>query len=346
MATNPTITPEQVFITDGYPDLTYVSQGGGRSEAELKEGLAQANKVISIVGESKTGKTTLCDSVFGRKPGVDKILITGDRIENEYSLWSEAFRQLQSPVTSGYANNSLGETIDLLIQRGLPVLLDDFHYVKRDLQKKICQQMKNAATRGLRFVVLNTPHRVDDPVRSNSDMSGRFFEVNLRFWSEDDLMQIGAKGFSKLGLKVSEDVLQILAREALRSPQLMQTLCLETCRVLPFDIPFEHQEVTGTSFDLQNVKDKAVRSYNNSTPLDFLRNGPEERGSPRNIYNLRDGSEGGRLRNPCARLGCQPTISHNQLGRFEGTCREPRWLRCETTEHTDGARKHADAVQR
>jgi hypothetical protein len=177
-------------------------------------------------------------------------------------------------------------------------------------------------------------------------MSGRFFEVNLRFWSEDDLMQIGAKGFSKLGLKVSEDVLQILAREALRSPQLMQTLCLETCRVLPFDIPFEHQEVTGTSFDLQNVKDKAVRSYNNSTPLDFLRNGPEERGSPRNIYNLRDGSEGGRLRNPCARLGCQPTISHNQLGRFEGTCREPRWLRCETTEHTDGARKHADAVQR
>ena len=173
MANDSTLTPEKVFITDGFPDLTYVSQGGGVPEANLKEGLAQANKVISIVGESKTGKTTLCDNVFGKKPGLDKILVTGDRIENEQSLWSEAFRQLQSPITSGYANNTVGETIDLLIARGLPVIIDDFHYVKKDLQQGICRQMKNAASRGLRFVVLNTPHRVDDPVRSNPDTRPR-----------------------------------------------------------------------------------------------------------------------------------------------------------------------------
>ena len=258
----------------------------------MKEGIAQANKIISIVGESKTGKTTLCDNVFGKKIGIDKILVTGDRIENEHSLWSEAFRQLQSPITSGYANNTVGETIDLLIDKQLPVILDDFHYVKKELQYGICRQMKNAASRGLRFVVLNTPHRVDDPVRSNPDMSGRFFEVNLGFWTEADLMQIGKKGFEQLGLRVSDDVLQNLARESLRSPQLMQTLCLETCRVLSADIPFEHQEINSQSFDLQKVKEKAVRSYNHSTSLDFLRNGPEERGSPRNIYKLNDGSEG------------------------------------------------------
>jgi|GEM_PF-5997550 len=285
---NPAITPEQVFVTDGFPDLTYVGQAGGRLETELKEGLAQANKIVSIVGESKTGKTTLCDKIFGK----ERILVTGDRIENEYSLWSDAFRQLQSPVTSGYANNSVGETIDLLIKRGLPVVLDDFHYVKRELQGAICRQMKNAASRGLRFIVLNTPHRVDDPIRSNPDMSGRFFEVNVGFWSENDLTQIGLKGFAKLGLKVAEEVIRVLSSEALRSPQLMQTLCLETCRVLSADVPFEHQEVTMLNFDLQKIKDKAVRSYNYSTPLDSLRNGPEERGSPRNIYLLTDGAEG------------------------------------------------------
>jgi hypothetical protein len=292
MATGSQITPELVFVTDGFPDLTYVLQAGGVPEANLKEGISQANKIISIVGESKTGKTTLCDSVFGKKPGIDKILVTGDRIENEHSLWSEAFRQLQTPVTSSYANNTVGETIDLLIARQLPVILDDFHYVAKDLQNGICRQMKNAASRGLRFVVLNTPHRVDDPIRSNPDMSGRFFEVNLGFWSEVDLMQIGRKGFEKLDLRVSDEVLQILARESLRSPQLMQTLCLETCRVLSPDTPYEHQEINAASFDLQKVKDKAVRSYNHSTPLDFLRNGPEERGSPRNIYSLNDGSQG------------------------------------------------------
>jgi len=28
------LTPEKVFITDGFPDLTYVSQGGGQREKE------------------------------------------------------------------------------------------------------------------------------------------------------------------------------------------------------------------------------------------------------------------------------------------------------------------------
>jgi hypothetical protein len=123
-------------------------------------------------------------------------------------------------------------------------------------------------------------------------MSGRFFEVNVGFWSDADLMLIGKKGFEKLHLKVSDEVLQVLAKEALRSPQLMQTLCLETCRVLSPDTPFEHQEVNVNNFDLLKVKDKAVRSYNYSTPLDFLRNGPDERGSPRIIYQLVDGTDG------------------------------------------------------
>jgi len=286
------LTPEQVFVTDGFPELTYVNQAGGQPEADLRDGFAQANKIISIVGESKTGKTTLCDKNFGKHLGKNKILVTGDRIDTAHGLWSEAFRQIGEPITSGFAHNPPGETIDRLITRGLPVIIDDFHYVERSVQVGICQQMKNAAGRGLRFIVLNTPHRGDDPIRSNSDLGGRFFGVDLKFWNEDDLKKIGLKGFPKVGLKVGDEVLTMLAREALRSPQLMQTLCLETCRTLRQDLPYEQQVVTSRTFDLQKVKERTLRSYNYSTQLHYLREGPDERGSPRNMFTFKDGSTG------------------------------------------------------
>jgi len=281
-------TPEQVFITDGYPELTYVNQAGGKPEAELQEGLGQANKIISIVGASKTGKSTLCDKYFGS----EKILIPGGRIENMHGLWSEAYRQIGGKITEGYARNVLGETLDALTKRGLPVVLDDFHYVDRQVQRVICQQMKNEAARGLRFIVINTPHRGDDPIRNNSDLSGRFFKVDLQFWTAQDLMEIGKKGFSGVGLRVSGEVLDILAREALGSPQLMQTLCLETCRSMPEDTPYEQQTVDHTNFDIAKVREKTVRSYDHSTALHYLREGPGERGRARNVYTFQDGSTG------------------------------------------------------
>jgi hypothetical protein len=286
------LTPEKVFVTDGFPAKTYVDQGGGRPEAELRDGLAQENKIISIVGESKTGKTTLCEKVFATDAGANRIVVTGDLVASASSLWSEVYRQLGAEVTSGFAHHATAETIDLLIKKAIPVIIDDFHYVPRTAQREICQQMKNAAGRGLRFVVLNTPHRSDDPIRSNSDLGGRFFGVDLRFWSEADLEQIGTKGFPQVGLKVADDVVRILAREALRSPQLMQTLCLETCRVLSQDVPYEGQEVTNANFDLQKVKQRTVRSYNYNSQLHYLREGPDERGSPRNIFTFADGATG------------------------------------------------------
>lgn len=286
------LTPEMVFVTDGFPQHTYVDPAGGQPERDLRDALGQANKIISLVGASKCGKSTLCDKFFGIKRGESKILVTGDTIASPAAFWSEAYRQLTGGKQEDYFSLSATEAVEKFAERGLPLIIDDFHYVEYEVQSKLCQQMKNAAAQGVRFVVLNIPHRGDDPIRNNKDLSGRFYSIDMGFWNNADLEEIGRKGFSALGISAEESVIQQLATEALHSPQLMQTLCLETCRALNADMAYEAQRITLESFDLEGIKTRAVKSYDQSTQFHFLKEGPTERGSKRSSFKLRDGTAG------------------------------------------------------
>jgi hypothetical protein len=92
------LTAEDVFITTGFPEHTYVAFDAGSKENELREGLAQKNMIISISGPSKSGKTTLCDRVFGKEKGLTHIYVTGDAITKVDDLWFEAYRQVTDEI--------------------------------------------------------------------------------------------------------------------------------------------------------------------------------------------------------------------------------------------------------
>jgi hypothetical protein len=154
----------------------------------------------------------------------------------------------------------------------------------------IARQVKNAASSGLRIICLSVPHRGDDPIRHNPDLSGRFFSVTFDFWNEDDLSEIAKIGFPKVGFPSDSNFSGLLARESLKSPQIMQTLCLEACRAQSLDKPLETVAV-GEAL-LPEIKKRTLRSYNNKTALDFLRQGPPIRGSERLAFQLNNGKQG------------------------------------------------------
>lgn len=290
-----TPTLESVFVTDSYPAYTYVSVDEGRVERELSDALEIPNKLISIVGPSKCGKTTLCDNRFGVDRGAGKIFITGDQIDSAEEFWKLAF--LQCPEAADY---DVGEfpgratIVDILAANDLPVIIDDFHYIDdAEIQKKLCRQMKNAAASGVRFIILNTPHRGDDPVRSNPDLAGRFFSIDANFWNEEGLKEIARKGFSELQVDVDPEIIDRLAKESLGSPQMMQTLCHELGReYLSMDSPIAGQTIKVDRFDWVAVRSRAVRVYNNSALYEGLKKGPKRRGQQRNTYRLVSGEEG------------------------------------------------------
>ena len=283
------LLPEDVFITDGFPEHTYVSIDRGKPENDLAEGLEQKNKIISIGGPSKSGKSTLCDKRFGRSIGSDKMYVAGGSVTYDSDLWREAYRQVSDDSDKPFDERAHAEVVEHLIQTGLPLIVDDFHYINRDTQIYVCRQFKNAASAGLRIVVLSIPHRGDDPIRSNPDLSGRYFSVDFRFWTIEDLVRIAELGFPLVGLQSSKSFNEFLGLEALQSPQIMQTLCLEVCRGISRDKPFEHVHID--DINRSDVKTRTLRSYQMPTALHLLINGPPERGSKRLDYELADGTK-------------------------------------------------------
>ena len=106
------LTPEDVFVTDGYPEHTYVAFEAGQKETELRDGLAQKNKIISISGPSKSGKTTLCDRIFGTDKGVSRIYVTGDAVSKPEDLWLRLFvRLLTAQINRSSSVHRLNESI-------------------------------------------------------------------------------------------------------------------------------------------------------------------------------------------------------------------------------------------
>lgn len=69
-------------------------------------------------------------------------------------------------------------------------------------------------------------------VRSNSELRGRTSGIDVGFWTLEELAEIATRGFAALGYTITDIDAQRFGVEACRSPQLMQQICLQACRVV------------------------------------------------------------------------------------------------------------------
>src|SRR6185437_11635881 len=96
-------------------------------------------------------------------------------------------------------------------------------------QTEIGKQIKAAAEKGVRICTASVPHRSDDVVRSNTELRGRVTAIDTDYWKEEELEQIGYKGFQALNVDLAPPIMKRLVSEAFGSPQLMQAICLNFC---------------------------------------------------------------------------------------------------------------------
>ncbi|ETT54620.1 hypothetical protein C162_04359 [Paenibacillus sp. FSL R7-269] len=304
-----------VFIAGALPIHTYISRKsefGLTYEFRLHNVVDMVGFLTSIIGPSKTGKTVLCDKVIGLDGYVDFI---GSDFKDTVDFWETIANkigislerdhtEIRTLEGQGLAGTTEGITtsitesfrsgkdkvIQYFIANNLVLLLDDFHYASPSKQFEIAYQLKDAIRKGLRAIIISLPHRSDDAIRKNADLSGRLNLINIEPWNTDELREIAVAGFNKLNMQIDLRIADNIAQESLSSPQLMQSICYNLSMILDIDNT-DHPAMPD-----QEILDKAYRM----TSLNLLayqevarklKTGPNPRGQKRKTYLTIKGEE-------------------------------------------------------
>lgn len=304
----------EVFKPGAFPQHTYVSRMSSdfpyTYEFRLEQALNTVGYLTSIVGPSKTGKTVLCEKVLG----LDKIVsLTGNDFKNADNFWSTIAKklglslgeeQIKTDGLNGFGSSGIMESksssikekyhtgkdkvIDYFKSQDLVLILDDFHYAPEEMQFDMAYQLKDAIRKEFRAIVISLPHRADDAIRKNTDLSGRLNLINIEPWQEEALKEIAVTGYNTLGVNISNDLASDLAKESLTSPQLMQAICLNLALILNLDED-EHVNKINDKSKLEEAYKVTTLNLPYKDVVKKLIAGPPTRGQKRKTYDWGDG---------------------------------------------------------
>lgn len=298
---------ENVFKPGAYPEYTYVSRNyentGISYELRLKQALRTAGCLTSLIGPSKMGKTILCEKVIG----FDNIVeISGADFNANADFWSVVAAKVELPymgevttereLIEGDSRESDGKKEKYILSKDKVIqyykekekvlVIDDFHYASKEMQMKMAQQLKDSIRKELKVVVVSLPHRADDAIRQNADLSGRLSLINIETWKEEDLKEIALLGFKQLNISITDEVAGKLAIECLTSPQLMQYICLSICILLE-----DQKKDIVTADMLETAYRFTTVNFNYSDVVNVMSKGPNPRGKKRKLFKTLTGKE-------------------------------------------------------
>ncbi|HHW1460017.1 TPA: hypothetical protein ACUS1X_000623 [Escherichia coli] len=177
--------------------------------------------------------------------------------------------------------------LKVLSQTKSSLIIDDFHYLDRDLQGNFIRAIKPLVFDGVPVVLIAIPHRRYDAVKVEKEITGRLENISMPSWEMDELKQIAKVGFPLLNMEVSDSVIDKIANESLGSPHLMQEFCKAIC------LANNVKETLPSKLVINSLDDDIFRKVAESTGkivFDKLASGPNQR-TDRIPRKLKSGEE-------------------------------------------------------
>lgn len=170
-----------------------------------------------------------------------------------------------------------------------PLVIDDFHYIPKDLQGTLIRALKPLIFDGLPVIIIAIPHRRYDAVKVEREMAGRMHSVSIPLWSQDELSFIPQTGFNLLGSRLSSRTLDELAMQSIGSPHLMQEFCRTLCKKLESSGALVAGEITTDDKQIKEVFSDTAETIGRPI-FEKLARGPRQR-SDRIPRTLKSGAQ-------------------------------------------------------
>lgn len=177
-----------------------------------------------------------------------------------------------------------------MLEHELPLIIDDFHYIDRYIQKSIVRALKDPLYEGLPIIIIAVSHRSYDALRVEPEMTGRVTQIEIPLWNLDDLITIPKTGFSELNVVCPDSIIDRFANQSFGCPHLMQDFCLKLC------IENSLNQKLGEQIELQKPNNynrffKYIANSASKPVFDRLARGPRAR-KDRLVREFVDGSKG------------------------------------------------------
>lgn len=258
----------KVFVPGKLPALTYNPRAELHLERDLQDYLDETGSILTVAGPTKTGKSVLVkrvveDPVWIDGQGIDSTDRLWTLVADQLGAYSQILVGHDSSDSGGGtvsskagipgvvevgADASYSATENRSVSHGVSrpllsvarqhlerseraLIIDDFHFITRKVQRDIVRALKPLVLAGVPIIFISISHRVQDVVTAEPDMGGRVVPLKVKFWDSDDLVFIAREGFAALNVLDHNDALaRRLAAESYGSPHLMQKFCRELCK--------------------------------------------------------------------------------------------------------------------
>ena len=223
--TGPTKSGKTVLCRNVLAESQSVWIDGGqiKTEAEL---WGKVCAELRLAAE-QTQKTTSSDQSGGGAGINASVGVSGTSAG--VSITASGSRVTSTEITDKFALDGMSSAIDAMLDKGVVLAIDDFHYIPDVVRTGIIHSLKGPVFRGLKVILLSTPHRAFAAIKAESEITGRFKHVGVPSWSEEDLKKIAEIGFRTLNVDIDSADIDKFAQESLGSPLLMQRFCWEVC---------------------------------------------------------------------------------------------------------------------
>jgi hypothetical protein len=244
---------------------------------------SQAVDILPVSSEvSKTEanqETSSIKAKISARLGLTSTEVSGDVSQTEIQEYQEVERNNEKSL------RSLLQSID---GEEFVVLIDNFHYIEKDVRKEILEAIRDLETN---FCMAMIPYRMDDIYIGNQDLQGRVQSIEMNYWGIEELEEIGNIGFAKLNINLTDNTISRLANESVGSPQIMQQMCQTFCvDILDIDEKYpEKEDISTSTEEVERVAKKIVSTAQVEKIFRKLKSGKETRGEERVGYPLNNG---------------------------------------------------------
>ncbi len=181
--------------------------------------------------------------------GLDLLGKVGITVDVNYQRGSSKEKQ---PI--GKNLSSLSHVSEIILKSKRRLVIEDFHYLKRENKKELAFDLKAFHDWGLFITIIGIWHHSNMLTSLNKDLLGRVEEISIH-WNKHDLGEILNKGAEALNIIFEEDVANTIIDASYSNAGLLQELTLSLLDECAVYEEFEKSEieVVGDSDKLESA---------------------------------------------------------------------------------------------